>query len=314
MSNQIEGYFISNQILYKAGDGEEEQLQATKAISTAAALIQKNEDACDKVKARDNQLDYCLGSSHNNSWFWLNMYVLTTPPDGGLGVGCCGGCSGGGSGSEALLIIAIVALAIAILISLGFTIYQSAKAENTRKNITEVENLLGSASIQEVKEAYQTMHEILKDEHVDQSLQATFTATIMAGLGLLTVSAAFALYAVLHNIGCSSWTKIFAIAGGATTGAGLLAHCIRPIVQNCRQEKHLQKYNNLIDQIEKLNPLLLHPYEVFKEVQEAKAYFVFQKNIFAKNEAHYSRYQDSEAQRKILTADGFVLKELKNKA
>ena len=304
MASSIHGYYTlyaQNGILYKEGLSEKVQTEAQKAKTLVASLLLHEAAAHAELQYRCGPT-YVPFSPLNDSWFWFNMYHISSvshfqPSIGGGGASCgsCSGGSGGGDGCAAvLLILAIIALAAAIFAALGFTVKHSAEAYKVEQKLHEVDQLRENAmrssdyaTAKDFKEVYETAGEILHEKYMDKTLKATFSATITVGLSFLTASAVLALYAVLNHNPFSPWVYTCAIAGGSIAGVGILAYCIRPIVHNLRQERLMKKYQELFERMKKLNPYLVHPYDVLQNLREEKVCFNLNGTYFAKNGQRY---------------------------
>lgn len=290
----IDGYYISNGNLFV--DGTEENLQNEARLATAVVLsmIKQNDRACREVAnwAKDSTLvaaetAYVFTAvtldTLTDPWFWVSMHLATTrpiyfgPAPIHAGGGCCspGGCSGSGGGCDGdsckavLLIIAIGILVAAFVASVGLTVKHGMDADEARRKVNEIKQMYRESQDQRVKAIFGKIAWEQNKEFASQFLKTTFTATGAVGVGFLTVSAIFALYAVLNGVPVSPYATTFAIAGGAGVGGCLAGHVVRGVSLYTRQGHDLEILEELYKDIMRLEAP--HPYRVLAQTGQENA-------------------------------------------
>lgn len=327
MAVTVAGYYTQNGVLFKESSDALLQAETYKAKSLASALILSNHRARAEIQRVPlSTPSRIIHDPLTDSWFWFNMYSFSShshfhpPTYGGYVGGCggCGSCSGGGGGGDGcviiLLVLAIAALVAAIVIAAGFVVVQGIDADKARQKINEISQLQQEVSSEKTEAVYERMLLILQEQHTDKSLKTTFTALITVGLGLLTVSACLALYAVLHHLPYPPLVQNLAIAGGSAAGAGLIAHGIRSIVHSAREQNRRTQYQELISAVKNLGSHMTHPYEALKSIPTEKVYIQFNGMIFSREGEHdFKRQPDGGLSQIQLEKEGFVLAKIESK-
>jgi hypothetical protein len=268
-------------ILRSEGVGED---QLTEWEKTARAAEEVAEGVAEGVEVVSVATAHAIVHTIADPWFWVSMHQavhLSAIHGGGCG-GCgdcggCGGCGGGkcdGQGVLAALLLAVVAaLIIAIAVAVGFTVHQSIEAEKIKAQIDEIKKLkkeaqaLQQAEIaKNVQDVYNKMLPIIQENHAQEALKATFTASLAIGFGLFTAAAIVALYCIFKRLPMSNLATQFAIGGGCVTAAAIAAHCIRPLIYDAHKEKREEMQQELFKSLYALfskNPdMVIHPKDV----------------------------------------------------
>jgi len=197
---------------------------------------------------------------------------------------------GGGcriEGPEAL-IAAVIALVASIFVTGYFAVDEGKKAKKIQDKIEDVERLKAGTARQEVKNVYEKARPILQDRYANRVATTALTVTIVAGLALLLAATAFTLHAVVNNLAVAPCAIPLAIAGGATVGAGLLGHGIRPLVNLARKNQQREQYTELFQAVRGMEQILAHPYQALQE-SSADGYIAANGAYFVKDGGAFSR-------------------------
>ncbi|MCH9626683.1 MAG: hypothetical protein S4CHLAM2_03110 [Chlamydiales bacterium] len=309
MTTQIAGYYTRNGILYRNNETEDNQDAVRRATACTCALIAKNAPARQATyswAAANNRTFYpILSDTIANPWFWVLAMPRHSPRYHGYPNSGCSSCSapGDGEGCAAVaLIIAIIALASLCIVATGFTIYQGVEAEKERRLLREIEACGRVIQGDELQTTLRNLASYQREEWISQSSATFFSATVAAGLGCLTVSAAFALYGILNATPISAYATIFAVAGGSVTSVGLAGHLVRYLVARQRQEHKIALLKNVYLQLERQD--LPHPYKLLDELEGEGIALVINGKTFLKNAhgeyststslGHHTRYTVEE--------------------
>jgi len=302
-ATQVGGYYTLSGNLYAEGTDARLQNEARQATAVVISMINQNDKArrevskwAESTAVASAETAYIFTAvtldTLTEPWFWLSMHLMTRPTSfgaGGMhaGGGCCspGSCSGGGCDGDgckaALLILAIGILVAAFVASVGLTVKHGMDAEEARKKANEIKQLRQEARDERVQQIYGKIEWEQNKEWASQTLKTTFTATCAAGVGFLTVSACFALYAVLNRSPMSPYATLFAIVGGAGVGGGLAAHTIRGIVLQARKGRDLEILHELYNDIMGLEAP--HPYRILAETGQDQATLIVGEYLYIKN-------------------------------
>ena len=309
----LPNYYTSNGNLFAEGTDEILQNEARQATAVVLSMINQNDQARAEVENWAKQSAAASAESAyiftavtidtlDNPWFWLSMYSLSHRPfyvpSGPIygSEGCCtgGGCTGGGcSGMDGdsckaiLLVIAIGILVAAFVASLGLTVKHGMDADEARSRANELKQMYREAQDERIQKIYGKIFWEQSKEFASQTLKTTFTATATAGVGFLTVSAVFALYAILNSSPMSPYATLFAIAGGGAIGGSLLGHAVRGTTLQLRKGRDLRVLHELYNEI--MNLEAPHPYRILAETSQQNATLTVGEYRYIKEGTHFRK-------------------------
>jgi hypothetical protein len=304
-TQQLNGYYTSEGYLF--ADQVDKNFQEEAKIATAVVLSminqhQANRQVVDWASERSESTNAPLiqAVTHDalsNPWFWVSMASFRHHPTY-FGMhrmhrvsGCCSNTNCDADSCKVfLLVIAIGILVAAFVASVGLTIDQGMKADEARKQLDEIKSLKKNRIQDErVKQIFSKISVVQNKEFANKVLKTAFSATLSVGVGFLTVSAIFALYAVYNGVPYSPYTLLFAKAGGIGAGLSLLGGLTHAATKDRKKIEMLKDlYNNIMD----LDTP--HPYKLLESTGQENATLVVGDYIYIKKKDHYSKSKFDE--------------------